>query len=55
MKNGEARNLLHSIAKNMMEDLKEFSNASVEMFDQVNNNMTQEYHQFLKHSCKLNI
>ena len=52
VKNGEARNYLNNRAKSMLEEIKEFSSQSVEVFNKVNSCMTEELHVFLKHACK---
>jgi len=52
VKNGEARSFLNNLAKSMLEDLKEFSGQSVDLFNAINEKITHEYHIFLKHACK---
>ncbi len=53
VKNGETRNFLNNLAKNMLEDLKEFSSQSVDLFNVMNEKITHEYHMYLKHACNL--
>jgi hypothetical protein len=55
VKNGETRTFLNNLAKKMLEDLKDFSTQSVELFNTMNEKITHEYHMFLKHACKENI
>jgi hypothetical protein len=52
VRNGEARIYLNSAAKMMLDDMKEFSAQSVEIFNKTNTTITQEFHLFLKNSCK---
>jgi hypothetical protein len=52
VKNGETRNFLNNLAKSMLEDLKDFSTQSVELFNIMNEKITHEYHIFLKYACK---
>lgn len=52
VKNGETRNHLNNLAKTMLDDMKDFANQSVELFNSINTNVTQECHIFLKNACK---
>jgi hypothetical protein len=49
VKNGEARVYLSFIGKYMIDDLKEFTANSVDLYNKSNNLIAHEVHTFLKH------
>ncbi len=51
IKNGETKMFLNNLAKSMIEDVKEFSNQSVEIFNTINTGFAQECHLLLKNAC----
>jgi len=52
LKNGDTRNYLNKLAKSMIDNMKEFTSQSVEIFNGNIPNFTQECHLFLKNACK---